>query len=202
MSMSRLTAAALGVGAVGLALVGVGAGATFTDATNSTQTIQAGTLNMTLSTNAPGATTSTDGKSVTLADASPVGSTFKTDAVTFEITNAGTLTANEIWLNGSDTNGGSAADQALLAQTNVCIYSPYIDSSNPGGVVFDGLLSRFENGGQQVTGPVAPGQHDHYTAEFYAGNVTTKCGAETSPDLTNDAESGSITPTVTLHYNA
>lgn len=198
---ARKIAMIASMGVAGLCLIGAGAGATFTDATNSVQTITSGTLNMQLSApDDPNATTSSDGKTVTLESASPVGSTFKTAPVSFEILNAGTITANEILIKGSETDGGKAADQALLGQMNVCIYSPYIDSTNPGGVVFDGRVSTFDASGQQVEGPVAPGGKDHYTAEFYAGDVTTACGAETSPSLDNSAQGGTVTPTVTLSY--
>ena len=190
-----------GMGVAALALIGAGASATFTDSTHSNQTIQAGTMNVTLSSNAPGAVQSQDGKTVTLANAAPVNSTFKTAASTFEISNDGDITVQEVFIKGSrQAPGFNANDDALFNQTNVCVYSPFIDNNNPGGVVYDGSLSNFVSNGQQVAGPLAPGAKDHYTAEYYAGNVTTACGDETSPSLDNSAQGGTITPQVDLSY--
>ena len=187
--------------AAGLALVGAGAGATFTDATHSVQKVSAGTLNVTVSADADGAITSWDGKSVELPAAADLPSTFKTDAIPVVITNSGTVTANEVWLGMSVAPTTSAADAALLDQLNVCIFSPYIDEQNWGGVVWNGKLTDLVASGQQVTGPVKPGDTDQYTTEFYAGNVTTKCGDHTTASLTNDAQGGSVTPTVTVTYH-
>lgn len=195
----RKIAMMIGMGAAGLCLVGAGTGATFTDSTHSTQTITAGHMDVQLS--APVGLVSQDGKTVTLPDTAPTASTFQTAATTFEILNNGDITVNEVWMQGSSPARTAAADKALFDQTHVCVYSPYIDQSNPGGVVYDGLLSTWVTNGQQVAGPLAPGAKDHYTAEYYAGDVTTKCGHETTaPSLTDAAQGGSITPQVDLSF--
>ncbi|HEY8300930.1 MAG TPA: hypothetical protein VIG48_03435 [Jatrophihabitans sp.] len=194
----RKIAMMIGMGTAGLCLVGAGAGATFTDSTHSNQTITAGSMNMQLS--APGGTVSSDGKTVTLPATGPTNSTFKTDATPFEITNAGNIPVNEVFIKGSEAPGATSADQALFNQTSICVYSPAIDSNNPGGVVFNGPLSQFVSSGQGVYGPLAKGAKDHYTAEYYAGKVTTACGDVNTPSLTDAAQGGTITPQVDLSY--
>jgi len=198
MNKQHKVIATVGAGVAGLALIGAGAGATFTDATHSSQHILAGTMNVQIG--FAGDPTSF-GKSVTLPDASPTNSTFKTAATQFEIQNNGNITVQEVWMKGSEAARSSAADLALFNQTHLCVYSPFIDSSNPGGVVYDGTLSNWVSSGQQVMGPLAPGAKDHYTAEYYAGNVTTACGAESTPSLDNSAQGGTMTPQVDLTYN-
>lgn len=191
--------ATIGAGVAGLALIGAGAGATFTDATHSSQHILAGTMDVRVG--LTGGDHASFGKTVTLPDASPTNSTFQTAATEFEIWNNSNITVQEVWVNGSAAGRSTAADDALFNQTNVCIYSPNNGPSNPGGVVYDGKLSNFVATGQQVMGPLAPGATDHYTAEFYAGNVTTQCGAETTASLDNSAQGGTITPQVDVSYN-
>jgi predicted ribosomally synthesized peptide with SipW-like signal peptide len=198
MSRTRSALVVLASGAATLAVVGVGAGATFTDSTHSTQKIQAGTLNMRV-TSADGST-SGDGKTVTFPDAAPVNSTFKTAAHTVVIHNAGDITAQEVFLGASHTTPGGANDNALLNQMYVCVYSPSSPNGGPGGVVFNGPLTSLESSGQQVAGSVSPTETDQYTAEFYAGDVTTSCGASNAPSLDNAAQGGIVSPMITLSY--
>lgn len=211
MSLSRRTTAFLGIGFIGIASIGAGAGATFTDATHSVQTITAGTLDVTLS--SPGATSGNNTKTLTLADFGPTASTFTSPASIITITNNGTVKANEVWMGVSNAGPSAAADAALWSQLSLCIYSPPSSNGGPGGVVFNGLVTTLQamNGGkgQQVAGYVGPDGSpiDAYTTQFYAGESTTPCGTAsfggtyaTPPSLTDAAQGGVVTPTVTIQY--
>src|SRR5487761_1277322 len=96
----RTIAVVGGLGVAGLALIGAGAAATFTQNTTSSQKITAGTMNVVLS--ADGAA-GNNTPSITLADLGPVNSSFET-ATQITIHNNGNLTVNEINLQLSDTN--------------------------------------------------------------------------------------------------
>ncbi|HUX71442.1 MAG TPA: hypothetical protein VMV41_13080 [Cellulomonadaceae bacterium] len=211
MSLSRHTMAFLGIGFIGVASIGVGVGATFTDATHSVQTITAGTLDVTLS--SPDATSGNNTKTLTLADFGPTASTFKTPASIITITNNGTVKANEVWIGVGNAGPAAAADAAMWSQLSLCIYSPPSLNGGVGGVVFNGLVSTLQamnsGKGQQVAGYVGPNgpPTDAYTAEFYAGLNTTSCGNAsyggtyaTPPSLTDAAQGGVVTPTVTIQY--
>jgi hypothetical protein len=194
----RSAAVVLGSAAATLAVIGLGAGATFTDATHSVQKIESGTL--TMSVTSPDGSTSGDGKTVTFPDASPVGSSFATAPHDITIKNVGSIAASEVFLSASHTTPGGAKDLALLNQMHVCVFSPPSANGGPGGVVFDGLLKNLEANGQQVAGHVPPGETDAYTAEFYAGNVTTKCGVSAAASLDNAAQGGVVSPSIDLSY--
>jgi len=210
MSLSPKLLAFLGAGFVGIAAIGAGAGATFTDATHSVQTITAGTLDVRLS--SPAATAGDNSKSLTLAGFGPTGSTFKTDASSITITNYGTLAAQEVWV-GVSAAALTGADAALWSQLSLCIWSPPSINGGSGLTVFNGLVSTLEamNGGkgQQVAGFVGPNgpPTDAYTTEFYAGLNTTACGNNayggqyaTPPSLTDAAQGGVVTPSVNIAY--
>lgn len=198
MSRTRSAVVVLGSAAATLGVIGLGAGATFTDATHSVQKIQAGTLSMTVT--SPDGATSADGKTVTFNDAAPVGSTFATAPHVITITNNGNIAADEVFLGASHTTPGGARDLALLHQLYVCVYSPPSTNGGPGGVVYNDKLTSLESGGQQIAGHVPPGETDSYTAEYYAGNVTTKCGASTAPSLTDEAQGGVVSPSIDISY--
>jgi hypothetical protein len=198
MSRIRSAVVVLGSAAATLAVVGLGAGATFTDATHSVQKIQAGTLSMTVT--SPQGSTSGDGKTVSFPDADPVGSSFATAPHVITITNTGNIAASEVFLGASHTLPGNATDHALLGEMYVCVFSPPSTNGGPGGVVFNGPLTSLESGGQQISGHVPAGETDSYTAEYYAGSVTTACGASTAPSLTNDAQGGIVSPSIDISY--
>lgn len=198
MSRTRSTVVVLGGAAATLAAIGLGAGATFTDATHSVQKIQAGTLSLELT--SPDGSTSADGKTLNFPDAAPVASSFATAPHDITIHNVGSIAANEVFLGASHTTPGSTADHALLNQMYVCVFSPPSVNGGPGGVVFNGPLTALEQAGQQVAGHVPPGETDAYTAEYYAGDVSTKCGASNAPSLTNDAQGGIVSPSIDLSY--
>ena len=98
MAYSRkvLTVGALGVAA--FALIGAGATATFTDGVQAQQSITAGTMNMTISSTAPGAWRTTDGKTLTLAAYGPVSSTFTTGPQTVIVSNNSNIDAKMVKL--------------------------------------------------------------------------------------------------------
>jgi hypothetical protein len=148
----------------------------------------------------PAGSTSGDGKTLTFPDADPVGSSFASAAHDITITNVGTVAASEVLLGASHTTPGGARDQALLNEMYVCVYSPPSTNGGPGGVVFNGPFTALESGGQQIAGHVPPGETDAYTAEFYAGNVTTSCGASSAPSLDNDAQGGVVSPSIDISY--
>jgi predicted ribosomally synthesized peptide with SipW-like signal peptide len=216
----------------GLGLVGAGTHATFTAQTSSQQAISAGTLSVVL--NGPAGTnwTGSGTPDMTLPSVGPVGSTFISPAQLITITNNGSLTANEINLQVTDSPGNSAGS-ALAKEMSLCLYSDNY-------IVFNGLLSADEAlGNMAVTGSIAPGLTDTYTAVFYAGDEDTECGnvsgyqyntvdavgggnpltpypvtsaqpdagspvgySNLAPTLKSDAEGGTDTVSVTLTYSA
>ena len=192
----------LTLGAVGLAaiaLISAGASATFTDATQSNQSVQAGTINMVLSsTNATGNGT----KTITMPTVGPTNSTFKSNGDIITMTNQGTVQADAIWL-GIASTAANNPGVALKAQLSVCIYSNPTTTSS-GGVIFNGLVGTLETmgggQGQQIAGPFAPGGTDNYSVEFYAGTNATKCGNATPASLTDAAQGGLVATTVTVKY--
>jgi hypothetical protein len=198
MSRTRSIVVVLGSAAATLAVIGLGAGATFTDATHSVQKVQAGTLNMSVT--SPDGSTSSDGKTVTFPDTAPVGSSFATAPHVITITNNGSIGADEVFLGASHTTPGGANDHALLNEMYVCVYSPPSTNGGPGGVVFNGPLTQLESNGQQISGHVPPGETDAYTAEYYAGNVSTKCGASSAASLDDAAQGGIVSPSIDLSY--
>lgn len=187
MSFSRSTRALAGIAILGIAGVGIGAGATFTDAVNATQSIEAGTLNMTV---AGPAGSTTDGKTVTLAAVGPVASTFSTGAQLVTTTNSGNITASAILLSASDVNNNATFQSELYVR---------IDSwSGPNQtgtkvVVYDGTLAYMEAHPISIMGPILPGQTDPFEVTYYAGSGS-------APSLSNGAMGGVVIPTITVSY--
>ena len=158
-------AGALGVSALGL--IGVGAHATFTQNTVSSQTISAGTLAVVVSSpDAPGClTAAANCTTLTLTPVTNVGSTFLATPELITITNTGSVTANEIKLQVTDS--GSSA---LQHEMYMCLYS---DSY----ITFNGTVAADEAlGDMNWVGTIAPTATDSYTAAFYAGDEDTGCG--------------------------
>jgi predicted ribosomally synthesized peptide with SipW-like signal peptide len=219
MSKSRkfLTVGAVGVAAI--ALIGAGASATFHDAVNGSQTITAGTMNVQI-TDGAGGTVSANGKSVTLPATSPVGSTFQTTHKIITIKNNGNIAVDSAKISMSETHDGSiAANNALLAQTNVCIQStdysggPWTEGNGP-------LTAAIALGVVQNDVHLLPGDSLTFSMDFYAGQNSTQCrpvhsdgshtlaawdaylgGGYTTPaSLTDVAQGGVITPTLTFSF--
>lgn len=210
MAKSRkfLTAGAIGVAA--FALIGAGASATFTDAANSAQKITAGT--MSLYAHSVGGSTSPDGRTVTLPAFGPTGSTFETTNQPVLITNNGNVTVTELEIRLSDANDGSANAVALRNQVNVCMWSdPWIVANGP-------LTTGEALSPAVVLNPVdlAPGETETMYVDFYAGKNSARCGGlvsssgpntasrwgsySTPASLTNAAQGGVVTPTMTFNF--
>lgn len=203
MSLSRPLIALVGVGVLGIAAVGAGIGATFTDSTHSLQTISTGSIDMTLSSGYAGVTKSADGKTLTLPASGLNGWAFKTVLVPITITNNGTSTAKKTSIAVTDnlTTASPAADIALRNQMYVCIVSP---ADAAGVIIYDGLVKNVAT--RTLTGAILPKGTDTYSAEFYAGQQATACTGKSgavTPVLTglnNNAQNGSVTPSVTLNF--
>jgi predicted ribosomally synthesized peptide with SipW-like signal peptide len=187
-------AGTLGVAALGL--VGVGTGATFTDAVNTTQQVTAGTINVQLSSTDSSVAISNDGKTATFADLGPTQSVFSSGNVPTVITNNGTASANAIQLSASSVyDHTNAASTALHSQMCVQVISPI-----SGATAYDGPLTGLENNPLALVGPIPAGQTDSFTTRFYAGGPDAGPGCATD-GLTNAAEGGVVTPKVTVTYN-
>jgi hypothetical protein len=223
MSMSRTTAALLGVGAVGLALVGVGAGATFTASTQSHQTITSGSLSMALSSPTVAGCTqpSNNCHDLTLDAVGPVGSTFLTKPTVIRMTNTGDIPSTFDAIQMSESHDlNSSASNALAREMNVCIQStdasggPWTEGNGPLSAAVALNPSVKEN---PVT--LKPGQSATYQVSFYAGqdsgcNPVSSDGSQTRArwdgylghayqtpaSLGQDAQGGSVTPTLTFSF--
>ena len=220
MAYSRkfLTAGAVGVAA--LALIGTGAGATFTDAVHANRTVTAGTMNVQI-TDGDGGNVSADGKSVTLPPVGPTGSTFESDHHIITITNLGNIPATADAIQMTESHVGTANNNALFAQTNVCIQStdasggPWTEGNGP-------LATAVALNPTVKQNPVVlqPGQSMTFSVDFYAGQDPSYCNPissdgshtraawdgynggpyHTPASLTNAAQGGTITPTLTFSF--
>jgi hypothetical protein len=220
MGISRkiLTAGAVGVAA--LALIGTGAGATFTDAVHANRTVTAGTMNVQI-TDGAGGSVSADGKTVTLPAVGPTGSTFESEHKIITITNNGDIPATADAIQMTESHVGTANNNALLAQTYVCIQStdysggPWTEGNGPlaAAVVLNPTV-------EQNPVVLQPGDTMTFSVDFYAGQDSSYChevwsdGSHTEArwesymggpyhtpaSLTNAAQGGTITPTMTFSF--
>jgi predicted ribosomally synthesized peptide with SipW-like signal peptide len=194
-----------------LGLIGAGAHAVFTQNTVSSQQIQAGTMNVTLSSTAAGVN-GINTPTLTFANFGPTNSSFTTGDNLVTITNNSNIPVLEIVSTPSDTydssGGATSANSELAAQVYLCEVSS-------GEVIYNGLLA--DASAQGISGTLAPLGTDNYTVNVYAGNsVNTACGSVTSvgapapatdgpnpaaTDLSNDAQGGVINPTMTVSYS-
>jgi len=221
MSVSRPVLALAGAAIAGIALVGVGAGATFTDATSSSQQITAGSLNVVVSSpDVAGCRTAAAGcKSLTLAAVGPVSSTFETPATHVTITNNSDIPAHFAAIQISTPGTEAGADLALKNEMNICIRSTddsgtWVEGNGPLTTAV-GLTPSVK----QNDVVLAPGQTAEYWMDFYAGQ-NSECGTVTSDgpsttaswngyqghpyqtpaSLTDAAQGGSVTTTLTFAY--
>jgi hypothetical protein len=172
MSISRPLALAIGgAGIAGLALIGVGAGATFTDSTASHQTITAGHLNVVVSSadSSVCPTAASGCKELTLAPVGPVGSSFETPATIVTATNVGDIPATFDAIQMTETDNGTNESAALKNQMNVCIMShdpsgTWVEGNGPLATALALNPTVKENG---VV--LAPGASFTYAVSFYAG---------------------------------
>ncbi|HEX4699582.1 MAG TPA: hypothetical protein VH857_09515 [Actinomycetes bacterium] len=218
MAVSRSVVALVGAGILGIAAVGMGAGATFTDAVHANQTITAGTMHLTLTSSR--GTVSSDGRTITLPAFGPVGSTFETDQTLIRVHNSGNIPVTTAAFQLGESHGSSAASAALLNEMNVCI-----KSTDPSGTWTEGngpLTTGVALTPSVVENPVVlqPGQSMTFSVGFYAGQNSTHCGAvssdgsntraawdgydggpyHTPASLTQDAMGGLVTPTLAFSF--
>ena len=221
MSISRPLVALVGVGVLGLAAIGVGAGATFTTDVQASQTITAGTLDVSVS--APGSdclTAAAHCHSLTLAPVGPVGSTFETPATLVTMTNTGDIPATFDAIQMTETHGTADASLYLRNQMNICIQGqddsggPWVEGNGPFTTAITLHPSVKQNGVVLQPGGVA-----YFWMSFYAGKDSSRCGTTissgtntraiwtntsgpyvTPPSLTADAMGGVVTPTLTYSF--
>jgi hypothetical protein len=187
MNRKKLVVAMAG-GASALALIGVGAGASFTDAIAASQSVTAGTMNV-------GIVQASGAKTYALPLAGPEASTFNTGANPVTIQNYGNIAVNAFTVSASDVNDGAANSLALKGELYVKITSYNAEDLQGGSnVVYDGTLTGLETSPLTVTGPIDPGHKDQMEVQFYAGQGS-------APSLTDDAQGGSITPTIKVSYS-
>ena len=221
MSLSRSAIAFLGAGILGIAGIGLGAGASFTTSTASAQTITAGAPHVSVwaSGNACGSAAA-NCTSITLPTVGPVGSTFETPATRVYITNTGNIPAIYDAMQMSETNDGSTASAYLRAQTNVCMrgWDPSVGGLAAGAwVEGNGPLTKAISLTPSVKENkvvLGVGETNWYEVNFYAGQ-DSKCGGVSSDgpntasiwgsytmpaSLTNAAEGGVVTPTMTFSF--
>jgi hypothetical protein len=213
-----LTVGAVGVAA--LALIGTGAGATFTDAVHETQSVQAGTMNVQV-TGPSGSSRSADGKTITLPTFGPTGSTFESPRQLITITNNGNIPATADAIQMTESHPSAGNNNALFAQTNVCIQStdasggPWTEGNGP-------LATAVALNPTVKQNPVVlnPGQTMTFSVTYYAGKDSSYCNPvssdgphtqaawdgyqghayQTPASLTNAAQGGKITPTLTFSF--
>lgn len=225
MSISRPLVALVGVGVLGLAAIGVGAGATFTTDVQASQTITAGTLDVSVSaagTDCP--TADSHCHALTLPAVGPVGSTFETAATQVVMTNTGDIPATFDAIQISEIHGTADASFYFRNQMNICIQGR--DASNgtgPNWVEGNGPLTTaiaLHPTVPQNPVVLAPGQTAKFWMSFYAGKDSSRCGTITSdgatttsnwvayqghayvtpPSLTSAAMGGVVTPTLTYSF--
>jgi hypothetical protein len=217
MAISRKALAVGTMGVAALALVGTGAGATFTDSVHDTQSIQAGTMNMQIRGDG---TVSPDGKSITLPAFGPTGSTFESTKQVVTITNSGNIPATSAAIQMTESHTGTANNNALAAQTNVCIMS-----HDPSGTWTEGngplsTAVALNPTVKQNSVVIQPGQSITVWVTYYAGQDSANCSEvssdgpstkanwdgyqghayQTPASLTNAAQGGTITPTMTFSF--
>lgn len=187
---NKLVVAGLGVAA--LSLVGIGAGATFTDAVHATQTITAGTLSLNVQSVGNDGAVSGDGHSITLNSLSPVASSFDSGAQAIKIVNVGNITAHTFSIGLTQNNN----DSNLLSEIDMKVTSYDPTASTPGNTtdqLFNGPINTWQD--LQVTGDLTPQgtqtNYDQIEVEFYTPQGTS---------LQNSDEGHSVVPTLTITY--
>lgn len=185
MAYSRkvLTVGALGVAA--FALIGAGATATFTDGAATQQTITAGTMNMTITSTAPGAWRTTDGKTLTLNAYGPVSSTFSTGPQTVIVSNNSSIDAKLVKLSVTAPTSNEQLRDGIYVK---------IQMAGANSPVYDGLLTDLESSATPfIKGQtIAAGTSMTADVTFYAG--------DSKPSLPNGAQGGVVVPTFTVGF--
>lgn len=166
----------------GVGLIGVGAHATFYTGTQSVQSINAGTLDMT-SSGSSGGCAAYDGNgnctswAVALSPTTGVGSTFDSGPITITETNTGSLAA---WYNSQTWSVVTSGGTNFAADASVCIWSTGVDSHYQ-GPNYTGSISGVTAGNISPSGyagesgnsayySIQPAASDNYVVDFYAGD--------------------------------
>jgi predicted ribosomally synthesized peptide with SipW-like signal peptide len=187
----------------GIGLVGVGAHATWTSSASATQTVNAGRLDVAISSpTAPGCTDATfNCQSLTLPAVGPtgVGSTFDSTPVVVTLTNNGSVPAYYDTVSFTTTNNNSTfASEVGLCDLSLGADGHYLGNDSFGLVSANNLNGNIAGSGAWYV--IQPGAVDTFSLEWFAGAVTTACGASLVPSLTQDAQGGSLTGTLTYTF--
>jgi len=191
-----VTLAALSTASV--ALIGVGASATFTDTVTTTGKITAGTLDLGIAAfdggrfaNPSGTTTA--GDDVNFGDVGPVTSNY-TQYYTFRITNNGTLPvpAGKLAFTLSQTNGGTAKDLALIEQSK--FLAECGDANEPAASGAD-TIDFSDRGFKDNDGRTVVSKKALAPTEFIQCEVLIRTR---EAGLDNDAQGGTFTPKLTI----
>jgi predicted ribosomally synthesized peptide with SipW-like signal peptide len=164
-----------------LGLIGAGAHAVFTQNTTSQQTITAGTMGVTLSSDGGTIVSGNDTANLTMAPVNThEGSSF-VEAYHVIMTNNGNIPVTEVSYQMTDIAGTSPASAALQSELWACLYAGSgAQSGNEGEVYFNSPLPTVLGWGagasKFLTLPV--GATDDYTVVVYAGSTDNGCGAE------------------------
>jgi len=206
MQLLRLCTVALAgvLGVAGMGLVGTGAHAVFTTSTVSAQTINAGTVDMTLFSPFPGVT-GNGTPHIRFADLGPEGSTFTTWDQLVTITNMSDIPVSDITATPGDSTDGSLASVDFANEVSLCEVS--LDK-----VIFNGplhLAPALAIDDALAASP-GPGNSLDYAFNIFAGHALTACatgtpgtwpapaGFSNAPPLNSDAEGGVINPSLTV----
>jgi hypothetical protein len=187
MAYSRkvLTVGALGVAA--FALIGTGAGATFFDGVEGSQIITAGTMNMTITSGAPGARWTPDGKKLTLKPVGPVGSEFSTGPQNIIISNSSNIDAKMVKLVVTAPTSNDELKDGIYVK---------IEMGVPRTTIYNGLLTEL----QSSADPAIKGRTIAHGSAVVA-DVTFYAGKDDKPTLPNGAQGGVVTPTFTVSFD-
>ena len=194
---TRTIAVLGGLGVAAIALIGAGASATFTQNTTSSQTITAGTMNVTVSSLSPG-TGGNGTQSITLPPSNAYESSSFVESYTVLITNNSNIPVNEIAYTLTDPNAlSNGASLAFNNEAWACLYSDqYIYFNEP-------LSTVIGYGETAEIDTLAGGATDSYTLVVYAGPTeNTGCGGAVTRYLASPwtAPDGTVVPA--QYYNS
>lgn len=163
----------------GLGLVGVGAHAVFTQNTTSQQTINAGTMNVTLHSDGATVLYGTDNTAalVLAPTNSHEGSSFA-EVYHVVMTNNSNIPVSEVSFQLGATNDGSGPSSVMQAGLWACLYASDAGASGPGEIYFNSPLNTAITWGAGASKflQLPVGGTDDYTLVIYAGPSDNGCG--------------------------
>lgn len=225
MAVTRKFATGTALGVAAFALTTAAASATFTDEVSATQQVTAGTPGLRI-TNAAGGAVSSDGRSVTLPALGPVNSTFESTHRVITLTNTGDIDVTAVAFQLSETHVGTANNNALAAQINVCVQStdksggPWTEGNGPLSAAVNLVPTVNQSPVVMSHNPAGINHSRTFSVDFYAGKDSSWCnrvhsdgphanaawtalvGREysTPPSLNNAAIGGLVTPKLTFSF--